>query len=172
MQDEVEYILISLEGNIGAGKTTLLKLLKESYPSALFLQEPLDNWQCINGNSELNLLEKYYNEPHRWGFTFQMYAYQSRLMEWCKQREQYESENKRECDTPTKIRQKVLVFTERSLESDRRIFLENAKQLKLVSDIEYHMYQQLYDFTMNKMNPFTLRGAIYVDLSATSCLQV
>ena len=53
---QFEFVLVSLEGNIGAGKSTLLNLLKSNYPDAIFLDEPVANWQSINNNPQLNIL--------------------------------------------------------------------------------------------------------------------
>lgn len=58
------YTLISIEGNIGSGKSTLLRLMKEKYPDVSvwcylklrFIPEPVNEWQSINGDPQLNLL--------------------------------------------------------------------------------------------------------------------
>jgi deoxycitidine kinase/deoxyguanosine kinase len=70
-----KYIIISLEGNVGAGKSTLFNLIQKTFPDAYYLREPLEAWQAINNNPELNILEKYYTDINRWAFTFQIYAY-------------------------------------------------------------------------------------------------
>lgn len=69
-----KFILISLEGNIGAGKSTLFQLIQNSFPQAIFLQEPVAAWQSLNNNPELNVLSKFYEDTLRWGYTFQLFA--------------------------------------------------------------------------------------------------
>ncbi|UJR35276.1 hypothetical protein I4U23_028040 [Adineta vaga] len=58
---------IAIEGNIGSGKSTVLNYLSKS---SLFdiVAEPIETWTNFKGN---NLLAMLYNDPHRWGFTFQ-----------------------------------------------------------------------------------------------------
>ena len=70
-------VSIIVEGNIGAGKSTFLKLLS----SALDIQpvfEPHDKWQNIGGE---NLLENFYQDTQRWAYSFQTYAFVSRVIE-------------------------------------------------------------------------------------------
>lgn len=43
-------------------------------------------------------------------------------------------------DSSPESKRKILVFTERSLYSDRHIFMENAKRLNLVNELEYVIY--------------------------------
>ena len=66
--------VISIEGNIGAGKSTLI-----SYLNLLTIKEPVDEWLNIGGQ---NLLQKYYEDPKRWGLTFQLNAIHSRINLW------------------------------------------------------------------------------------------
>lgn len=66
----VKFVLVSLEGNIGAGKSTLFNIIKKEFPDAFILEEPVDTWQCINNDPTLNILEKFYQDPLRWGLTF------------------------------------------------------------------------------------------------------
>lgn len=76
---------VTVEGNIGCGKSTFLTILMDQFPNIRFIQEPVSEWQNVGGKS-LNLLDKYYKEPNRWGFTFQIYAIFTRVknfMEAC-----------------------------------------------------------------------------------------
>lgn len=68
----------SIEGNIGCGKSTFLSLLKEIIPEVKWIEEPVSEWQNLGGKN-INILEKYYQEPNRWGFTFQICAIFSRI---------------------------------------------------------------------------------------------
>jgi deoxyguanosine kinase len=53
---------IAIEGNIGAGKTTLAKILAKRLGGRLLLEEFADN----------PFLEKFYDEPERYGFSVEM----------------------------------------------------------------------------------------------------
>jgi hypothetical protein len=74
---------IALEGNIAAGKSTLLRLLEDEV-GYVVVPEPISRWQSVSPAGEKscggNLLELFYNDPKRWGLTFQMYAFLSRTM--------------------------------------------------------------------------------------------
>lgn len=68
----------TIEGNIGCGKSTFLELLRQRIPEAKWIEEPVQEWQNLGGKN-INMLEKYYTEPKRWGFTFQIYAIFTRI---------------------------------------------------------------------------------------------
>lgn len=73
---------ISIEGNIGSGKSTILKIIRQHFPELTILDEPLVEWQNVGEKGDVNLLGLYYQNPQRWGFTFQIYAFMSRLNKW------------------------------------------------------------------------------------------
>ena len=73
---------ISIEGNIGSGKSTILKIIRQNFPELVILDEPLSEWQKVGENQNINLLGMYYQDPKRWGFTFQIYAFMTRLNKW------------------------------------------------------------------------------------------
>lgn len=66
--------IVSIEGNLGAGKSTLLSFL-----NVKTIKEPVEEWSNVAG---ANILERYYNDPKRWAFTFQLNALHSRSMLW------------------------------------------------------------------------------------------
>ena len=68
--------IFSIEGNIGSGKSTLLSLICNHVPKVKVIPEPVADWQNI---SKFNLLDQYYQEPHRWAYTFQTNAILSRM---------------------------------------------------------------------------------------------
>jgi hypothetical protein len=35
-------------------------MIKKEFPEAFFLEEPLESWQYINNDPNLNMLEKFY----------------------------------------------------------------------------------------------------------------
>ncbi|TXI32408.1 MAG: hypothetical protein E6Q58_04035 [Niabella sp.] len=46
------------------------------------LDEPLASWEKVGEKGNVNLLKLYYSDPKRWGFTFQIYAFMTRLKKW------------------------------------------------------------------------------------------
>ena len=64
--------VIAIEGNIGAGKSTLMAGCARQ--GLQLVEEPLMQWQSLGPDGKINLLEKFYDEPKRWAFTFQTYA--------------------------------------------------------------------------------------------------
>ena len=74
--------IISIDGNIGSGKSTLMEELKAHYSSnknVVFLKEPVDEWETITDENGSTILEKFYENPTKYGFSFQIMAYISRL---------------------------------------------------------------------------------------------
>ena len=63
--------IYALEGNIGAGKTTILKVLEKHFKDIEFVEEPVKKWQNLGG---MNLLNSFYSDPQRWGFSFEFYS--------------------------------------------------------------------------------------------------
>lgn len=61
---------IIVEGNIGAGKTTFLDHMAR-FANVRITPEPLRKWTNLNG---INLLEKMYENPEKWSYTFQNYV--------------------------------------------------------------------------------------------------
>jgi len=100
-------VKIGIEGNIAAGKSTFLRILAKELDFYV-VQEPVSKWQQVESENEQdkleaanqnedckdleegedapqeqesggNLLELFYNDPKRWTYTFQSYAFLSRM---------------------------------------------------------------------------------------------
>ena len=102
--------IVSVDGNIGSGKSTFLQDLKTYFKDRediCFLDEPVDKWKQIIDKDNKNILENYYLDQKRWGFSFQIMAYISRLTQ---------------LKEALKEKKYKIIFTERSIESDRNIF--------------------------------------------------
>ncbi len=75
---------IAIEGNIGVGKSTFLRLMnkvKGLEGNIVTMPEPVDKWQNVGGNADYNLLQYFYEKPHRYSYTFQSYAFITRFMQ-------------------------------------------------------------------------------------------
>ena len=68
--------IYALEGNIGAGKTTILKIIGKHFKDVEIVEEPVKQWQNLGG---MNLLESFYTNPKRWGFSFEFYSMFTKL---------------------------------------------------------------------------------------------
>lgn len=142
-----------LEGNIGAGKSTLLRLLGESLPIDV-LFEPTDKWQKIGAGG--NLLDLFYKDTKRWAYTFQSYAFVSRVQSIVEQQH-----------LPYSHATQIL---ERSVYCDRFCFAQNCYEAGLMSPLEWQIYQEWFTWLVES---YTQRpsGFIYLKTSPKVCFE-
>jgi len=159
--------VLSLEGNIGSGKSTLLRLLRDK-GRLQTIDEPVARWQSVtapeDGPSEsgTNLLELFYNDPKRWAFTFQTYAFLSRA--------QGAVENLERQSYPGDVPSNAAVVLERSLASDKHIFATNCLRTGLFTKGEWAVYSNYHDWT-TKMHPGVhVDGFVYMRTQPSTCL--
>jgi len=140
-----------IEGNIGAGKSTFLRLIKDHLPVSI-VYEPLDQWQAINGQS---LLDKFYQDTKRWGYTFQSYAFVTRVME----QEKYK-----------KLYPFLPQVLERSVYSDRYCFAKNCFEMGTLTELEWTLYQEWFSWLVEN---YTTRpsGFIYLQTDPAICFE-
>lgn len=149
-----EKKFITIEGNIGAGKSTFLKKLQEDL-DAKILFEPCQEWQNIEGN---NLLEEFYKNIPRWSFSFQLYAFLTRVESVEKTLEEKSEES--------------IFFTERSIFADRYVFAQSCYESGQMSDLEWGMYKKWFDWTIKRQRKATLPGGIiYLETSAQKSME-
>jgi len=150
-------ILVSLEGNIGAGKSTLLENLEthlDENSGWFFLKEPVHIWEQIRDENGNTILAKFYENPSRYAFAFQIMAYTTRLHEL----KRIMRENPH-CKG---------VICERSLEADKHIFAKMLHADGLIDGVMYEIYERYFsEYEGN----FTLDGMIYVDAQPDVCFQ-
>ena len=97
---------ISIEAGIGVGKSTILDIFSKKFGDKFnVIFEPLQEWLEKYRDENTNILNMFYSNIERWGYTFQMNAFMTRIQKI-----------KNERDT-NKIN-----LTERSILSDHRIF--------------------------------------------------
>lgn len=146
--------IVSIEGNIGSGKSTLIKKLKEIIKNddILFLDEPVDEWMEIKDHNGEHILSKFYENQERYSFTFQMMAYISRL-------------NKLKEALKTK---KKIIFTERSLETDKHVFAQMLYDSKKIDIYEYQIYNKWFD-SFNEETKIT--EIIYIKTDTSNCFK-
>ena len=149
-------ILVSLEGNIGAGKSTLLeelaKRLGETNSGWLFLREPVHIWDEIRDVSGTTILSKFYANPSKYAFAFQIMAYTTRLHEL--RRLLRENPN---CKG---------IICERSLEADKHIFAKMLHDDGLIEDVMYNIYERFFN---EYEDMYKVSGVIYIDAAPEVC---
>jgi deoxyadenosine/deoxycytidine kinase len=132
---ERKPLIISIEGNIGTGKSTLIQkiqtYLSETYPDAKisYIPEPVDVWSSVTDTNGMTILEKYYENQHKYAFPFQMMAYISRLSIIRKAL-------KEETD---------IIIMERSIFTDREVFAKMLYDDGKIEEIEYNIYMKWFN---------------------------
>ena len=147
--------IFSIEGNIGAGKTTIIENLQkylEDDPTILFLREPVDIWNTIKDENGESILSKFYSNPEKYAFTFQVMAFVTRLSMLRKA-----IQDNPYCE---------VIICERSLEADRNIFAKMLYDDGMIENINYQIYLKFYQ---DYRNDFLLNGIIYIDADADVC---
>jgi deoxyadenosine/deoxycytidine kinase len=148
--------IVAIEGNIGAGKTTIFESLKTRLAHlgtrVLFMPEPVDLWQTVADESGETALAKFYRDPTKYAFSFQIMAYSSRLA----MLRRLIRENP-DCE---------LVVCERSLEADRNIFAKLLYAEGNMESVEFQIYEMLFRDTAPE---FPLSAAVYIDADPEVC---
>jgi len=145
--------IFSVEGNIGSGKSTLVEFVKESRHNFVYLPEPVSLWNEFKDSSGVTILEKYYQNPMKYAFSFQMMAYITRLTLLK--------------NTIKSSRPDSIIITERSIYTDREIFAKMLYDSKHIEEIEYSIYLRWF----NELSDIKLDGIIYFETSPEICLK-
>jgi len=129
--DEPKYpILITLDGNIGVGKSTLLEQLRDSLPEIDVVLEPVGVWEKLVSDDGKSLLAHFYEDPKRWGYTFQNCAILTRILET---RKAIEKTKKR------------VIITERSVLTDLHVFAKMNRDIGNINSLEWELYMKWFD---------------------------
>lgn len=157
------FHIISIEGNIGSGKSTMLRHLRTNLLNnhdeykIIFVDEPVSSWESIRDAEGRNMIEKYYENPQKYAFAFQIMALTSRLI-YLKN-----AINNALLDEETK---KIIIITERSLHTDCYVFAELLQKQKNIEDVCFQIYIQLFnEFSSN----YPVDTIIYVDTPPEIC---
>jgi deoxyadenosine/deoxycytidine kinase len=154
----VRPLIISIEGNIGAGKTTIIDKLQEKMRAntdVLFLREPVDIWESIKDpDSGENILQKFYGNPTKYAFSFQVMAYATRISLI---REAIR--NNKHCK---------MIICERSLDADKQIFAQMLHDDGMIDNLQFQIYNRFYT---EYSDDFSLNGIVYIDADADICFQ-
>ncbi len=142
-----------VEGNIGAGKSTFLRLIGSELGIDV-IYEPTDKWQ--RKDKEGNLLDLFYKDTPRWAYTFQSYAFISRI----------QSQIEHEASVTTTEPQ----VYERSVYCDRYCFAKNCFELGFMSALEWSIYKEWFGWLVEA---YTKKpsGFIYLRTTPDVCYQ-
>ena len=142
--------IYALEGNIGAGKTTIMAIIGQYFSSVEFVEEPVNQWQNLGG---MNLLDAFYTDPQRWGFSFEFYSMLSKIKALLKAANS----------------DKPVIVIERSILSNK-VFMDLSHELGKLQEMEYKMLMNTYDFYLQHVYP-QLSGIIYLDIPVDECIR-
>lgn len=152
--------IIFIEGNIGAGKTTFLKKIEESRyfnnkyqdKKIAYVYEPVNEWQEYKDNNGKDILTYFYEDQEKYGFSFQWYVFMTRI----------KAINKALEDGAD------ILFVERSIFTDKYVFMKTLHKKGKISDIEYKIYNDLFEWFYNKFLT-TKYSFVYLRLSTEEC---
>lgn len=139
-----------VEGNIGAGKSTFLHMLKQ-YLNVQIMLEPHEQWQNVADGH--NLLDLFYKDPKRWAYSFQSYAFISRIMMQ---------------QAHARTNPYMIQILERSVFSDRYCFALNAYELRYMNPLEWKIYQEWFSWLVEAYLPKP-DGFIYLRTNPAIC---
>jgi deoxyadenosine/deoxycytidine kinase len=115
-------IVYFLEANIGAGKTTILKKLEKlDHPKIKIIYEPVDLW------IKYGLLDKFYNDKTRYSYTFQNFAFITKIVNL------------------TNLDPNYIYIVERSPFVDKNVFAKLCYDKDLMNDTEWNIYNYWFD---------------------------
>jgi len=141
--------IYALEGNIGSGKTTFMKIISNHFKDVEFIEEPVKQWQNLGG---MNLLDSFYSDPKRWGFSFEFFSMLTKIESLLKAAES----------------DKPIIIIERSIFSNR-VFMDLSKELGKLDTMEYCMLTNVYNFYLEHVYP-QISGIIYLDTPVEECI--
>ena len=142
--------IYALEGNIGSGKTTIMKIISNHFKDVEFIEEPVKQWQNLGG---MNLLDSFYSDPKRWGFSFEFFSMLTKIEALLKAAES----------------DKPIIIIERSIFSNR-VFMDLSKELGKLDTMEYCMLINTYNFYLAHVYP-QISGIIYLDTPVDECIK-
>ena len=157
MSADLNFTILSIEGNIGSGKTTLMTNLREEYknnPHVIFLKEPVDEWATIQDANGKTILEKFYENQQVYSFPFQMMAYISRLNVLRQALKSLDPDIK------------YTIITERSLNTDRYVFAKMLYETGKMEDVCYQIYLNWFDTFSQE---FPVHKVVYVKTAPEIC---
>lgn len=145
-----------VEGNISVGKSTFLQRIAnetlELRDLVEIVPEPISKWQDI-GPDHFNILDAFYAEPQRYAYTFQNYVFVTRVMQ--------------ERESSGGI--KPLRLMERSVFSDRMVFVRAVHEANWMNEMEISIYDSWFDPVVSSLPGLIPDGFIYLRATPDTC---
>ncbi|PSS17549.1 Deoxycytidine kinase [Actinidia chinensis var. chinensis] len=149
-------LTFSVEGNISVGKTTFLQRIAnetlELQDLVEIVPEPVNKWQDV-GWDHFNILDAFYAEPQRYAYTFQNYVFVTRVVQ--------------ERESSGGI--KPLRLMERSVFSDRMVFVRTVHEANWMNEMEISIYDSWFDPVVSCLPGLIPDGFIYLRASPDTC---
>jgi deoxyadenosine/deoxycytidine kinase len=152
-QKNLDKTLLVVEGNIGAGKSTFLRMLKDNLDLDVIF-EPTDKWQKVGEDG--NLLDLFYKDIKRWAYTFQSYAFITRVQSLI----EYQQQNS----------EKTVQILERSVYCDRYCFAKNCFEAGNMTALEWQIYREWFSWLVEGYTQKP-NGFIYLKADPKVCYQ-
>ena len=148
-------MIISIEGNIGTGKSTLLHDLQYVIDplKVILFKEPIDKWFKIKNLKEETILTKFYEDPSKYSFSFQIMVLKTLyevMMQIIK--------NNPNCE---------VIICERCILSSNHVFTKMLYDENLMNEIEYKLYQDIYNMWCS--DEIIPNKIIYLQASPIEC---
>jgi deoxyadenosine/deoxycytidine kinase len=162
--NEINSTIVSIDGNIGSGKSTLLAKLKEHYDGnshVLFLKEPVDDWEKIQDENGVTMLEKFYEDQEKYSFSFQMMVCVSRLKVLRDAKKKILGGYLKNYDGKPYI-----IISERSLYTDKMVFAKMLYDSKKIEEVNYKIYLSWFDTFAEE---FPVHKTVYIKTSPEIC---
>ena len=144
--------VISIEGNIGSGKSTLVEYLREHMTdNVVYVDEPVNKWDVIRDVDGRTILQKFYDNPKKYAFSFQIMALVTRF---------------NAIRDAMQAHPDAIIITERSLYTDKLVFAKMLSESGEIEDVNYQIYLNLYDVFVVQC---PIESIIYVKTEPTIC---
>lgn len=136
------FKIISIEGNIGSGKSTFVNYLKNkcevelNNDNIIFIDEPVDDWMTIQDKKGETILTKFYKDNYKYGFSFQIMAYISRLAKLKEKIDFIKNKNDNKM---------YYLITERSLYTDKNVFAKMLYDNEKIEEVNYQIYLKWFE---------------------------
>ena len=150
--------LFTIEGNIGSGKSTFIALLKQNLKHVygipvVYIPEPVEEWEKIQSKDGKNMIELFYEDQHKYAFSFQMMAYITRLHYLQKEIAKYPD---------------CILISERSLLADYHVFAKMLYESGHISHENYTIYEKwFWEF----LKDIEVTGIIYLKTTPELCFE-
>lgn len=164
-EPKASRVKLAVEGNIGAGKSTFLDVLSDG---SLELQdiieivpEPVEEWQRVemtsgaNETQNVNLLDQFYKDPKKYAYAFQHYVLLTRMQK----------------DRNARSSAKPLQILERSIFSDRMVFVRAMHEAGFLGDLELSIYDSWFSMQIGQDRALTPDGFIYLKARPETCIK-